>query len=236
MSRTALLGIVDSLARTIHDLKWEPGPTLWSEYVGECNYSAPAQDDKKRIVFEFLDLAARQRQLSMVWDLGANVGEYSRMAATRSGHVVSFDLDQAVVERHFRACAASADRKVLPLVQDLGNPSAPIGWHHAERRSILERGPADATLALALVHHLAIGGNVPLGHVAAFLRDASRYLIVEFVPKEDSQVRRMLAVREDIFPDYTRPGFEEAFSRYFVLVKSQQIAGTVRTMYLMERR
>jgi hypothetical protein len=94
---------------------------------------------------------------------------------------------------------------------DLTNPSGDLGWDNEERMSLSARGPADLALALALVHHLAIGNNVPLDRVAAFLRRLCRRLVLEFVPKEDSQVRRLLASRDDIFPGYTEEGLEAAF-------------------------
>ena len=81
--------------------------------------------------------------------------------------------------------------------------------------SLLERGSPDAVLALALIHHLAIANNLPLSRLAGFFGELCRSLIIEFVPKTDSQVQRLLASREDIFPDYTQKAFEQAFSRYF---------------------
>ena len=144
-------------------------------------------------------------------------------------------MDYAAVERHFQACVTRTDTRILPLLQDLANPSASIGWHHAERRSLVDRGPADAALALAVVHHLAIGENVPLTAIARFFHSVCRHLIVEFVPKEDSQVVRMLALREDIAMDYSRAAFETAFAPLFDVLQSVQITDTVRTLYLMQR-
>jgi hypothetical protein len=233
MTKTALLALTESLERTIEGLKWNPPPTLWSAYTGDCNYTTDAQDAKRRVVAEFLESIAAQTNLEIVWDFGANTGDYSRVAAKHARHVVSFDLDPAVVERHFRACRERGEEQILPLVQDLTNPTSAIGWHHRERRSLLQRGPADAALALALIHHLALGGNVPLDDIAAFLREACRYLIIEFVPKTDSQVRRMLSVRGDIFPQYSATGFEKAFKQHFEIVRSTTIAGTERILYLM---
>jgi hypothetical protein len=149
---------------------------------------------------------------------------------------VSIDADHAVVERHFRACRERGETKVLPLLQDLGNPSSSAGWHHSERQSLVQRGPADAVLALALIHHLALGNNVPFARIAGFLREVARYLVIEFVPKEDAQVQRMLATREDVFPDYTQRHFEDEFLRQFSLIRSARVAETPRTLYLMERR
>jgi hypothetical protein len=236
MSSTALLALTDSLQRAVRGLSWEPPATLWSNYTDDCNYTAAARDAKRAIVGELLDEARAGDHLNTVWDMGANTGDYSRIAATKARHVVSFDLDPAVVERHYRACRARGDKSVLPLVQDFTNASSAIGWHHEERKSLLQRGPADVALALALVHHLALGSNVPLPAVVRFFHEACRQLVIEFVPKEDSQVRRMMAAREDIFPDYTRSGFEEAFSRDFRILRAVPLPDTVRTLYLMERR
>jgi hypothetical protein len=61
-------------------------------------------------------------------------------------------------------------------------------------------------------------------------------LVVEFVPKEDSQVQRLLAARKDIFDDYTLEGFKKAFSQYYKIETEQAVNETARTMFLMKRR
>ena len=119
---------------------------------------------------------------------------------------------------------------------DLTNPSPAIGWNNAERMSFAERGPADLVLALALVHHLAISGNVPLGHIARFMHRVARNLVIEFVPKTDSQVSRLLVVRRDIFSGYTREGFESDFGRYFDIRRTEPVGDSQRVLYLMSRR
>jgi len=141
---------------------------------------------------------------AIVWDLGANVGIFSRLASDRGISTVSFDVDPAAVEKNYLDCVARGDTSILPLVIDLTNPSPSVGWENKERMSLKEHGPADAVLALSPVHHLAISNNVPLSQIAGFLSDISRWLSIEFVPKSDSQVQRLLATKEDIFPDYTR--------------------------------
>jgi hypothetical protein len=236
MGKTAMLGLVDSLRRTVEALAWKPPATLWSTYTEHASYSPAARDEKQRLVGEWLDLIRARSTLRTVWDLGANIGTYSLIAANRADLVIGFDLDPVAVEHHFRACNERHDTRVLPLVQDLANPSPRIGWHHAERRSLLDRGPANAAMALALVHHLAIGGNVPLPDIAALFHDLCQHLIVEFVPKEDSQVQRMLALGEGILHDYSQPRFEAAFASRFEVLQSRAITETVRTLYLMRRR
>jgi len=236
MGRTAMLALIDSLERTVAGLSWTPPPTLWSTYAKHLNYTDAAQEHKRRLVSQMLDRVRTSAYADTVWDLGANTGAYSRLAADGGARVVSFDGDHAVIEYQFTTLREAGDDRVLPLVQNLANPSPAIGWNHAERRSLADRGPADVAMALALVHHLAIGGNVPLPAVATFFHGICRHLIIEFVPKGDSQVERMLAQREDVFADYTQPAFEEAFAPSFSVVESIPIEGTVRTLYLMERR
>jgi ribosomal protein L11 methylase PrmA len=236
MGRTALLGLVDSLRRTVSGLEARSADTLWSTYGSHLNYTPAAQEGKRAAVARMLSDIKSVGRLDMVWDLGANTGEYSRIAADAGARVIGFDGDHMVTDAHFRSARDRQDERVLPLVQDLANPSPALGWDHRERKSFAERGPADAVLALALTHHLAIGGNVPLPSVAAFFRRVCRHLIVEFVPKEDLQVQRMLAAREDIFDSYTLEHFERAFSEQFRIVRAEPIPGTVRTLYLMSAR
>jgi len=236
MGKTAMLGLIDSLTRTVQRLSWDPPETLWSTYTDHSNYSTGAHAHKQTLVTQHLDRIAIGTPIRSVWDIGANTGTYSAIAAQRAAAVISFDVDHASVERHYRACVGRRDEKVLPLLLDLANPSAAIGWHHRERRSLEERGPADVAMALALVHHLAIGNNVPLPDVARFFAAVCRWLIVEFVPNEDSQVRRMLEFRPNMFEDYSQPAFERAFGTYFQLCDAAPIAESVRSLYLMERR
>jgi hypothetical protein len=116
------------------------------------------------------------------------------------------------------------------------NPSPALGWANEERSSIESRGPVDLVMALALVHHLAIANNVPLARVAESFARLGRALIVEFVPKSDSQVERLLTNRADIFPDYTIEGFERAFEQHWTVERAQRVGDSQRTLYLMRRR
>jgi hypothetical protein len=118
----------------------------------------------------------------------------------------------------------------------LTNPSPSIGWNNNERDSFLQRGPADATLALALVHHLAISNNVPLARVAEFFADCGEWLIVEFVPKSDQQVQKLLRNRLDIFSEYTQAGFEKAFGEWYSIVESSAVLDSQRWLYLMRHK
>jgi hypothetical protein len=125
---------------------------------------------------------------------------------------------------------------MLPLIQDCVNPSPALGWMGNERESLFERGPADVTFVLALIHHLAIGRNLPLPQIADFLAATSRQVIIEFVPKGDSKVDILLASRKDIFPDYDSEHFEAAMARHFDLVRKEAIPHTKRSLFLYQKK
>jgi hypothetical protein len=230
-----LRALIDSLESAVRALEWRPPATEWGDYDDEASYPAGAREAKRRLVEELL--GAVPGPLRTVWDLGANTGRYSQLAAARTGaYVVAFDGDEAAADRGYRRAERDRDERVLPLWVDLTNPSPSIGWAHEERDSLAQRGPADLVLALALAHHLAIGNNTPLERVARYLATLGRRAVVELVPKDDPQVRRLLASREDVFPDYTRDGFERAFERHFRIERAADIPGSLRRLYLMQRR
>ena len=233
VSYMSLSGLINNLESGIRSLEWKPESTEWAKYYEDTNYTEAAMNHKNRVVAEFLDMV----KPDTVWDLGANVGTFSRIAASKAIQTISFDLDPAAVELSYLDCKKSGETKILPLVLDLTNPTPAIGWENRERMSFLQRAPADAVFALAIVHHLAISNNLPIGAIAAFLEEIlKRSLIIEFVPKDDSQVQKLLAAREDIFPDYNQEAFEREFERYFTIQKSVQIIDSKRTLYLMEKR
>jgi ribosomal protein L11 methylase PrmA len=232
VSKNALLGLVDSLESTTRKLSWKPGSTEWVGYYAATNYSEAALAHKRQIVAEYIE----RTNPSSVWDLGANTGLFSRLASQSGVFTIAFDADYAAVEQNYRSAVTDRETNLLPLVMDLTNPSASIGWHNRERQSLLQRGPVDAVLALALVHHLAISNNTPLSELAEFFADITHWLIIEFVPKEDSQVQRLLATRVDIFPDYHQAGFERAFGSCFTVRDSSAIRDSLRWLYLMEKR
>jgi len=232
MSRVSFLGLMDSLESTVRRLEWKPGGTEWGDYyqASAGHYTNAAAEHKRQIVAQFIERAAPHS----AWDLGANTGEFSREASQRGIPTVAFDIDPTAVEQNYRAVRKSGEKNLLPLLLDLTNPSPGLGWHNRERPSLLGRGPAEIVLALALVHHMAISNNVPLPQLADFFRQAGHWLVIEFVPKQDSQVQLLLSTRADIFPNYTQAGFEAAFSQYFTIHEAAPLPDSPRVLYLME--
>ncbi len=232
MSKQALTGLIESLEATVKKLTWKPAGTEWGDYYEKTNYTDAAFEHKKQLVKDW----SEEKKPALVWDLGGNTGVFSREAASSGAFTVSFDIDPAAVEQNYRMVKTQKEQNILPLVLDLTNPSPALGWDNAERDSFGTRGPADMALALAVIHHLAISNNVPLPQLADFFAAHCKWLVIEFVPKPDSQVRKLLASREDIFPNYTREGFEAAFSTRFTIHKSEAVRDSERVLYLMSKK
>jgi len=232
MSLLSFRGLIDNLESAVKRLKWHPQGTEWADYYNDTNYSGDALLHKKELIAEFLD----NSNPKIIWDLGANTGLFSQIAGDRGIQTVSFDIDPAAVEKNYLECVKKGKANILPLLLDLTNPSPNVGWQNQERMSLIERGPADTVFALALIHHLAISNNLPFNKIADFLDGICKSLIIEFVPKSDSQVQRLLSSREDIFPDYNQQVFEDEFKEYFNIHNSVKINNSERTLYLMESR
>jgi len=220
----------DSLEATIDNLKWKPvSQEKWDNYYEGESYTRKAFSHKKQIVSAWIDTLSPKT----VWDLGANTGVFSQLASDKKITTVSFDSDFSVIERSYLENKGTC---LLPLVSDLTNPSPNIGWANKERQSLVGRSPADMILALALVHHLAISNNAPLGMIAEFFSKLGQTLIIEFVPKSNSQVQRLFSTRKDIFNHYTESDLEAEFGKFFAIKERKPIMESDRILFLMEKR
>jgi ribosomal protein L11 methylase PrmA len=209
-----------------------PRRSTWSHYETETTYSDTEHQAKRAFVTEF----AQDVRPHLLWDLGCNTGEYSETAlAAGATSVVGFDADDVAIEKAY-ARGVSRGLSFLPLRVDVANPSPNQGWREEERSGLASRGPADGVLALAVIHHLAIGRNVPLCDVVDWLVGLAPTGVIEFVHKDDPTVRTMLALREDIFPDYDPQVFESSLRGVARIVRQSTISGTGRTLYHYDRR
>ena len=231
LKKNRLVALISSLEKTIKNLKLKKINTEWENYYSFTNYSDKSFKNKAAIVSKYLATARPKT----VWDLGANTGEFSRLAKEKA-YVISCDIDPLAVEINFERTKKNKERSILPLILDLTNPSPALGWANKERGSFSQRGPVDLILALALIHHLAISDNLPLNYIAEYFSRLGSNLIIEFIPKDDSKAQKLLSTREDIFPYYDKGNFEKEFSKYFRILKSEKIKGAKRTIYLMKKR
>lgn len=233
-SKRAFLGLIGSLKSAVEGLKWDPKKTQWAKYYEEegNNYNNKSFKIKADLTEKFLKLCKPKT----IWDMGANTGYFSNIGVKLGASVVAFDSDFGALEQNYQKIVSQKQENILPLFCDLTNPSPSLGWKNDERYSLFQRGPADAVLALALIHHLAISKNVPFNLLASCFAKMSEYLIIEFVPKDDSQVQILLANRKDIFKDYSKENFEEAFKEYFKIIGIEPIIDSKRTLYLMKKK
>lgn len=232
-SKGALLGLLDSLESAVKKLHWNPKGTQWAEYYDEenNNYIEEALDHKGKLVKNFLEIIKPK----IVWDMGANTGHFSKIAVEAGANVIAFDADCGAIEKNYHDVKKREEKHILPLFCDLTNPTPGVGWTNEERTSVIQRASADVVLALALIHHIAISNNIPFDYIASGFAKLGKYLIIEYVDKQDSQVQILLANRKDIFVNYTQKHFEEAFSVYFTIKQRESIKGSKRTLYLLEK-
>jgi ribosomal protein L11 methylase PrmA len=221
---------VRRLRKLVARLRWKAGDTAWTGYREQNTYTDADAERKAAFVRE----AVAGRRPGLVWDMGCNDGAYSRIAAEHADSVVAFDYDQATVEALYRSLRAEGDRRILPLVANLADPSPGLGWRGLERRPLEDRGTPDVALALALVHHVSITANVPIAEFLDWLRGLGASLVIEFPKREDPMVRRLLSgKREGSNADYELETFERALADRFEIEKTEPLPSGMRVLYLV---
>ncbi len=231
-SKRAFLGLIDTLNSAIEGLKWPVKHTNWDDYYKGDSYDSASFKDKQRIVSMFLERINPKN----LWDLGANVGFFSRIASEKGINTLSFDSDYSCIELNYLKVKKDGEKKILPLFMDFENPSPGIGWENKERLSFLERGPVDTVLALALIHHLALSNNLPFEKIRDFFGNICNNLVVEFIPKTDPKSKKLLSLKGDIFPEYNKRNFEKIFKKCFKIKEALNIKGSKRILYLMKKK
>ncbi len=234
INRLSLLGLVDSLEAGVNSIKLSPkNKTTWVQYYKDGqSYTAEASAHKKQIVTSLID----GLQPKNVWDIGSNTGLFSRIIGKTGIPVISFDLDPMSVEHNYLEMKKNNESNLLPLVMDINNPSPAMGWNLGERMSLWERGPADTIVALALIHHLVIGNNLSFEQLAVFFHQHCHSAIIEFVPKDDPQAKRLLAARKDIFDKYSQLNFEKEFEMFFFIEGRETVRESKRIIYLLRNK
>jgi ribosomal protein L11 methylase PrmA len=232
VKRNSFLGLIDNLETSIKSLTLKDIDTEWRNYYDNTNYTEMALKEKKIIIEYFIKIV----NPSIVWDIGANNGFFSRIASNKGIKTISFDIDPLAIEKNYLESKKYNEKTILPLLIDLTNPSPSIGWANNERMSLYQRGPADLIFSLALIHHITISNNIPFINVSKYFSSLCTFLVIEFIPKSDSQVEKLLVTRKDVFPNYNQECFEKDFSNFFNIIESKQIKGTERTLYLMKKK
>lgn len=220
---------VERVLRVVDSLSWRPHGSHWASYGSTAPYTS---DDRNRKM-AFVEDGVRYAGAKLVWDLGCNDGTYARVAAKHADYVVAVDADHATVEALYRSLRTERNERVLPLVMNLADPTPELGWRNAERRAFTNRARPGLVMCLALVHHLALGANVPIAEIVAWLRSMDCPAVVEFVARDDPMAQQMLANKPIPHDDYSTPAFEAALSRSFSFERREDLGSGTRTLYLV---
>ncbi len=228
---STLTGLIESLKNTVLSLNLKNQEGKWGTYYQDCIGSAKYLQQKQ----EFIEQFVQESNPKVVWDIGANIGKFSHLIGRKNIEVISIDGDSISVEKNYRLCKNEKVNSVLPLIIDICSPTPSIGWGNKERLSLIQRGPADLIIALALIHHLAIAKNIPFEYISSLFASCSKWLVIEFVPKDDENVKTMLSSREDIFNKYSKEEFEIEFRKHFNILNIQPLLDSNRTLYFMKK-
>jgi hypothetical protein len=223
---------VKGLRTIIEKLTWDPDTSRWNRYAADCQHVHLQRDAKA----EFVSNVLAHGPFDTIWDVGANDGHFSKLAAEQANVVLALDADELVLDELFRSLETEGPANVLPVLQDLADPSPGIGWRGLERPPLVDRSTPDLVLALAVVHHLVIGRNIPLASFIDWLADLDAPIVLEFVPPDDPMVVALTANKKphEVHRDYTETSLREYLKDRFVIEDEQAVpAGERRLFYLV---
>lgn len=220
------------LEKILLRLKPKGADSHWVSYAGDNSYA----DADAALKQNFIERIAKQKHLRMVWDLGCNTGRFSRILARHSDLVLAFDADLPTLETLYNTLKSEGCSNILPLYLNIADPSPEQGWRGCERRSVPERGKPDLVLALALIHHLVIGANLPMQEVIDWFASLRSNLVIEFVSRQDPMVKSLLRNKIDNYWDYNENLFRQLLETHFVIQDVVPLASGTRTLYYAELR
>lgn len=230
-SKTKQKNLIKSLEQTIQSFSLNALSGVWSGYYLEARDREDYLIEKKNIIERWLSSLS----INSAIDIGANEGEFSFLLAKNNISTISVDFDHYSINQLHKKIKDRNILNCIPLIFDFSNPSPAIGLNNEEHSSFLERINVDLVMALAVVHHLAIGKNIPFEKIAKILSEMGKNIIIEFVPQDDEKVQLMLNSGVQIFHEYNEDKFLRAFGGYFSILRKERISKTKRTIYLMRK-
>jgi hypothetical protein len=222
---------VDGLRRIVGGLEWNPGTSRWNQYAAECDHVRVHRGAKAKFVTQALAGEAP----AVVWDVGANDGYFAKLAAGTAGYVLALDADDVILDELYRSLSGTGPDNVLPLVQDVADPSPGIGWRGVERPPLVDRSSPDLILCLAVIHHLVIGRNIPVRAFVDWLADLGAKTILEFVSPDDPMVRALTLNKKphEIHRDYNESDLRSYLEEHFVIESEGELPGGTRRLFAL---
>jgi hypothetical protein len=220
------------MRKAVEAADWSPPKSVWTAYRSDNTY----QDADNQAKADFIRAVSSQREWKLAWDLGANDGHYSRIISEQARYVLALDLDPSTVELLYRDLKAEGNEQILPLVMNLTDPSPGLGGRGVERKAWTDRGKPELILALALLHHVSITGNVPVRQFVDWLAELGAQVVIEFMTREDPMVKKLLAAKRVDHEDYDRGFFERIVSEAFEIERTQELPSGTRILYSLKPR
>ena len=230
-SKELILANVRKIRKLVQNLSWGGEGSEWGAYEEFHNYSESDHQLKE----SFVEDCTRESGAQTVWDIGANTGQYSRISARHAGQELAMDIDHFAVERMYRKFAADGVRNILPLVQNVVDPSPDWGWRNRERSELAKRTKPGLVLCLALIHHVVITANVPLEEFVDWLARLSDQLVIEYVSRSDDKVKTLLRNKQDKYHDYSRENLEATLAQRFSIRRQLPLESGNRFLYWCSR-
>ena len=237
-SKEKLLSLIDMILRTVK--KWKQAYNInkhWHSYYENDIESPIYLKQKEEIIKNWLDTLKPKT----VIDLGANTGRFSFLAAKKVEQVIAIESDYNCVDAIENAIATGAVKNIVVGQMDLSETTPNFGNLEKEYCSIFKRlsnihlSPS-IVMALAIVHHLHITNFLSFGQIAELLAKLnSKYLIIEFVPIQDSKVQLLIKNKQRDFSNYTQENFTAALMQNFKIVEVKKMGGTDRELLLFEK-
>lgn len=237
LSKKAQLNMLSSLYNYIKKLSLKE-ESEWGDYYNKINYTDEAFLHKSEIINNWVN----KLEIKSLIDLGGNDGTFVRQIENKPELALVCDIDNNAVDLNYKSIKLNRELNILPIVVDVLNPSPSIGFNNQERDSFINRVKKfapDVTLALALLHHMSLSGNIPFNMSAKFFASFSKYLIIEFPKRDDSWVQRLLSSKGEFqnhFNFYTIINFKKDYENYFETIDEISIHNSERVLFLLKRK
>ena len=237
-TKEKLVSLIDMILVTVK--KWKQAYNInkhWHSYYENDIESPIYLNQKEEIIKNWLDTLKPKT----VIDLGANTGRFSFLAAKQVEQVIAIESDYNCVDAIENTIENGAVKNMVVQQMDLSETTPNFGILEKEYSSIFKRvskihlSPS-LVMGLAIVHHLHITNFLSFGQIAELLaKFNSKYLIIEFVPIQDSKVQLLIKNKQRDFSSYTQENFTAALMQYFKLVEVKKMEGTDRELLLLEK-
>ncbi|WP_299128919.1 class I SAM-dependent methyltransferase [uncultured Winogradskyella sp.] len=237
LSKKGQLNIIETLYDYIKKLKLKEH-SEWGNYYDKTNYSDSAFDEKSKTINQWVN----KLQPKTVIDIGGNDGTFVRKLQQPLELALVSDIDNNAVDFNHKTMKVNKETFMLPFALDVLAPTPAIGLNNKERDSFLDRITAlapDVTMALAIIHHISLSGNVPFKRSVEFFSKFSEHLIIEFPRRDDSWVQRLLNNKADFkdhFDFYNLENFVHAYSELFEIIEQKAISDSKRVIFLMKNK